>query len=63
MDEIYRESISVLLDKPSVGEPIGAAPDLRYYLTYPTDDTPGFWITYEYDTEHIYLHSITKVNF
>lgn len=63
MDEVYRDSVAVLLDKPSTGNLIGIASDLRLYMTLPTDQTPAFWITYDYDIDNLYLYAITKVSF
>jgi hypothetical protein len=62
MDQIYRDAKAVLQDKPSEGWIISPGLDFRRYLTYATDDTPGFYIYYTYDNEHIYMHQIKKVD-
>ena len=63
MDYIYEASIEGLLDNPFDGKASNTLSDLRSYLTYPIGDTPTFWIYYSYDLDHIYMHSIRKVDF
>ena len=61
IDTIYDETKSIRRDRPYDGESIEAGSGFWHYLTFATDDTPGFWIYYSYDIDHIYISQIRKV--
>lgn len=63
MDTVYLAMTVSLIDNPFEGKPLEVFPDFRIYLTRPSDNTPAFYVMYSYDTEHIYLHAIRKVEF
>ena len=67
LDQVYDAIKERLLDKPSMGTPLKMPPDFRVYSTEPIADIDGetqsFYFVYTYDLDHIYMHSIGKVDF
>ena len=67
LEQAYKSIKKRLLDNPAIGVPLKSAPDFRLYTTEPIADeqgeTQGFYVVYDYDLDHIYMHSVRKVNF
>ena len=64
MDHIYAAMVRDIQEQPSIGVVLNETFwDYRVYLTQLVGNAPAFNVMYRYDTEHIYLYSIKKLDF
>lgn len=59
MDNVHAFITYELGNDPRIGKPNPHAPDFREIVTKSRANTPAFYVTYTFDEERVYLHSLT----
>ena len=61
MDQVEAHLESELSENPRLGDLSPTSDDFRVYTTGAVGQTPAFWVTYTFDVNQIFLHSIKIV--